>query len=175
MLELEMDMEADLGIDSIKRVEILGALQDAYSALPDVETDALAELRTLGSILEYVTAQTAGSEQPVAAAAEAVPDVPAQAADVMPAELASSELESLGDELLAIVSEKTGYPAEMLELEMDMEADLGIDSIKRVEILGALQDLHPNLPDVETEVLAELRTLAQILDYMKDGAAAKKA
>jgi len=185
MLELEMDMEADLGIDSIKRVEILGALQDAYPTLPDVETDALGELRTLGSILEYMTAQTAGSGQPVAAVAEATPDVLEQAAAATSADLASSELASqgltgpglqgLGDELLAIVSEKTGYPAEMLELEMDMEADLGIDSIKRVEILGALQDLHPDLPEVETEALAELRTLAQILDHMRDGAAAKKA
>ncbi len=185
MLELEMDMEADLGIDSIKRVEILGALQDAYPTLPDVETDALGELRTLGSILEYMTAQSAGYGQLAAAVAEATPDVPEQVADATSADLAAFELaspglvspglENLGDELLAIVSDKTGYPAEMLELEMDMEADLGIDSIKRVEILGALQDLHPDLPEVETEALAELRTLAQILDYMKDGAAAKKA
>ena len=46
----------------------------------------------------------------------------------------------LAEALLAVVSEKTGYPAEMLELSMDMEADLGIDSIKRVEILGAMRD-----------------------------------
>ena len=179
MLELEMDMEADLGIDSIKRVEILGTLQDAYPALPDVETDALAELRTLGDILDYMTAQTDGPEQSVTAAAGVASDVPAvdvpEQADATSAELASPRLTSLGGELLAIVSEKTGYPAEMLELEMDMEADLGIDSIKRVEILGALQDQHPDLPEVETEALSELRTLAQILDYMKDGAAAKKA
>ncbi len=127
-----------------------------------------------------MTAQTTGSEQSAAVVAEAasvtVPtNVPEQAVDATPDDLASPGLENLGDELLAIVSEKTGYPAEMLELEMDMEADLGIDSIKRVEILGALQDQHPDLPEVETEALAELRTLAQILDYMKDGAAAKKA
>lgn len=46
----------------------------------------------------------------------------------------------------------------MLELEMDMEADLGIDSIKRVEILGAMQELYPNMPPVNPEELAELRT-----------------
>lgn len=34
----------------------------------------------------------------------------------------------------------------MLELTMDIEADLGIDSIKRVEILGALLELYPDLP-----------------------------
>src|SRR5262249_54673481 len=39
--------------------------------------------------------------------------------------------------LLQIVSDRTGYPIEMLGLDLDMEADLGIDSIKRVEVLSA--------------------------------------
>ena len=38
--------------------------------------------------------------------------------------------------LLEIVADKTGYPTDMLETDMDLEADLGIDSIKRVEILA---------------------------------------
>ena len=42
----------------------------------------------------------------------------------------------------------------MLELSMDMEADLGIDSIKRVEILGAMQEQYPELPTIEAEDLA---------------------
>ncbi|MBN1958176.1 MAG: acyltransferase domain-containing protein, partial [Desulfuromonadales bacterium] len=33
--------------------------------------------------------------------------------------------------LLAIIAEKTGYPVEMLELDMALDSDLGIDSIKR--------------------------------------------
>src|SRR3546814_20115824 len=45
--------------------------------------------------------------------------------------------------LLAIVAERTGYPTEMLGLDADLEADLGIDSIKRVEILGAFQKAKP--------------------------------
>jgi len=76
--------------------------------------------------------------------------------------------QSLIPSLLAIVSDKTGYPADMLELDMDMEADLGIDSIKRVEILGALQDAHPDLPEVSADVLAELRTLRQIVERMQE-------
>ena len=51
----------------------------------------------------------------------------------------------------------------MLELGMDMEADLGIDSIKRVEILGAMQEQYPELPTIEAEQLATLRTLEQIV------------
>ncbi|MCG6906418.1 MAG: acyltransferase domain-containing protein, partial [Desulfobacteraceae bacterium] len=52
----------------------------------------------------------------------------------------SAPVEALEAHLLSVVSELTGYPAEMLSLEMDIEADLGIDSIKRVEILSALEE-----------------------------------
>ncbi|MCL1127669.1 type I polyketide synthase, partial [Shewanella surugensis] len=48
--------------------------------------------------------------------------------------------------MLDVVAEKTGYPTDMLSLDMDMEADLGIDSIKRVEILGTVQDKAASLP-----------------------------
>jgi polyketide-type polyunsaturated fatty acid synthase PfaA len=41
--------------------------------------------------------------------------------------------------MLEVVSRLTGYPTEMLGLDMDIEAELGIDSIKRVEILSALE------------------------------------
>ncbi len=46
---------------------------------------------------------------------------------------------SILDELLAIASERTGYPADMLDVTASLEADLGVDSIKRVEIIGAFQ------------------------------------
>jgi len=75
--------------------------------------------------------------------------------------------EELSNALINIVAEKTGYPPEMLELNMDLEADLGIDSIKRVEILGALEDDFPSLPSADTEVLGQTRTLQEIVDYME--------
>ncbi|MHC5832956.1 MAG: phosphopantetheine-binding protein, partial [Nostoc sp.] len=52
----------------------------------------------------------------------------------------------------------------------DMEADLGIDSIKRVEILGALQEMYPNLPKPNIEELAELRTIGQVVEYLQSHA-----
>ena len=51
--------------------------------------------------------------------------------------------------LTAAVSEKTGYPPESLDPDMDLEADLGIDSIKRVEILSAIQEKLPAAPKVK--------------------------
>ncbi len=157
MLDLDMDMEADLGIDSIKRVEIMGALQERHPDLPEVEADDLAELRTLGEILAYVS--QAAPSGAVSAPAPAAPE-PVAAAPVAPA---GGDLKAV---LLEIVADKTGYPAEMLDLDMDMEADLGIDSIKRVEIMGALQERQPDLPEVEADDLAELRTLGEILAYV---------
>ena len=78
----------------------------------------------------------------------------------------------LVDLLLEVVSEKTGYPVEMLGLELELEAGLGIDSIKRVEILSALRDRAPELPEVEPSQLASLRTLQEIIDFMGNGGAA---
>src|SRR5262249_6435774 len=68
--------------------------------------------------------------------------------------------------LLSVVAEKTGYPAEMLTTEMEMEADLGIDSIKRVEILSAMSKHVPGLRELKMSDFGPLRTLGQIVDYM---------
>ena len=69
--------------------------------------------------------------------------------------------------MMSIVAEKTGYPQEMLGVHMELEADLGIDSIKRVEILSAMRERAPNLPEVKPAELALLRTLGQIIDHMR--------
>jgi acyl transferase domain-containing protein/NAD(P)-dependent dehydrogenase (short-subunit alcohol dehydrogenase family) len=70
--------------------------------------------------------------------------------------------------LVEIVRDRTGYPIEMLELDLDLEADLGIDSIKRVEILGTLRDTVPSLgesTDPSTmDALSRARTLGAIVD-----------
>jgi len=169
MLDLDMDMEADLGIDSIKRVEILGALQDAHPTLPTFEAEDLAELRSLGEIIDYARDRSNGHHDEPIAAGEKMEASASQVESAVAPTVergAVPDAETLKHTLLDIVSESTGYPAEMLDLDMDMEADLGIDSIKRVEILGALQDAYPNLPQVEAEMLGELRTLSEILSTL---------
>ncbi|WP_341525311.1 beta-ketoacyl synthase N-terminal-like domain-containing protein [Nostoc sp. UHCC 0302] len=221
MLELDMDMEADLGIDSIKRVEILGALQEIYPDLPKPNMEELGELRTIGQVVEYLQSRTSPNlsvevkisavqelqtenrelkeestqslvltvqssvtspQSPVSsphyplspkgAPPSPVPNPQSPVSEIVPFNtapelIASNEFADLSQILLTITSEKTGYPIEMLELEMDMEADLGIDSIKRVEILGAMQEMYPNLPKPNVEELGELRTIGQIVEYLQ--------
>ncbi len=159
MLEPDMDIEADLGIDSIKRVEILSALEEKQPNLPAVSPELMGELKTLGQIADYL--DTAGG---------AVVSLPDALTGKQPAP--SSDEDGLTRSLLDVVSELTGYPQEMLEPDMDIEADLGIDSIKRVEILSALEEKHPNLPAVSPEMMGELKTLEQIVQYLQDASGA---
>ncbi|MEH1855947.1 MAG: beta-ketoacyl synthase N-terminal-like domain-containing protein [Nostoc sp.] len=193
MLEMDMDMEADLGIDSIKRVEILGALQEMYPSLPKPNLEELSEKRTIGQVVEYLQSHASKSVSVEIAIHEVQPatEIPVETAPVVevvttpevsvvvaftpePEAAISDEFANLGETLLAITSDKTGYPVEMLELEMDMEADLGIDSIKRVEILGAMQETYPNLPKPNIEELGDLRTIGQIVDYLQQLAGGEK-
>ena len=102
---------------------------------------------------------------PAAAAAEIAQ---AQAITATPGAPLEMNRQALTEGLLKIVGERTGYPREMLDLNLDLEADLGIDSIKRLEILGHfIQGLFPPEADGPPEELGELggvRTLGEIID-----------
>ncbi len=179
MLELDMDLEADLGIDSIKRVEILGALEDEFPSLPPADTEVLAQTRTLLEIVDYMNKESGQiSDNGTLIDEKSSPEQKSSEDDQQLQSQNRSKndhsVEDLTVILLEIVAEKTGYPVEMLEPEMDMEADLGIDSIKRVEILGAMEDQVEGLPAVEAETLSELRTLGQIVEIMSSNNTAPK-
>jgi malonyl CoA-acyl carrier protein transacylase/NADP-dependent 3-hydroxy acid dehydrogenase YdfG len=134
--------------------------------------------------VEPPTAPTAFDARPLPAAPSAPtkPENPPEWAPSLPsAPLAAAEpaaasgpppdgaLQSL---LLAVVAELTGYPAEMLGLDMDIEADLGIDSIKRVEILSTLEERRPGLRPVAPEDMGRLKTLGQIIEFLGGAPAA---
>jgi len=148
MLDLDMDIEADLGIDSIKRVEILSALEEKISPFPSISPEIMGSIKTLGQIIEYIE-DASGSVIEPESEATGVPNHQL---------IASSMLES--------VSQLTGYPVEILGLDMNIEADLGIDSIKRVEILSSLEEKIPNLPTLSPEIMGEMKTLGQIVAYL---------
>lgn len=43
------------------------------------------------------------------------------------------------EKVLDIVAEKTGYPKDMLDLDLDLEADLGIDTVKQAEMFASVR------------------------------------
>ncbi|MYY04568.1 type I polyketide synthase [Streptomyces sp. SID4913] len=80
--------------------------------------------------------------------------------------LSPSELEAL---LLSAVARLTGYPADMLDMDMELEADLGVDSIKRVEILSAVRRELGDLAAGDFGHLGRLHTLREIVDALATG------
>ncbi|MGW3171824.1 SDR family NAD(P)-dependent oxidoreductase [Streptomyces sp. NPDC001153] len=83
--------------------------------------------------------------------------------------------------VLEIISERTGYPVDMIEPDLDLEADLSIDSIKRAEIAGELAKRlgiaggAEVLADAELEELAKARTAAAVTGWLTARVAARSA
>ncbi|WP_141734575.1 type I polyketide synthase [Oligoflexus tunisiensis] len=147
LLKPEMNLESDLGIDSIKKVEIFSQLQSHH---PHMEGDAsrLGELQTIGDLLQLASQGQALDHSP---------RVGAWAAGTVA--LAASPVAQDQQTILEIVAEKTGFPMSMLQPAMDLEADLGIDSIKKVEIFSVVQERIPHLAGLSAETLNTLRTI----------------
>ncbi len=165
MITPAMELEADLGIDSIKRVEILSAVREKAPGLPELDPAALGALRTVGEIVDHLR-KALGQSAPVAAA---------PSASAAPASVPSASSVDLQATMLAVVAEKTGYPSEMITKEMELEADLGIDSIKRVEILSAVRERAPGLPELDPAALGALRTVGQIVEHLEKALGASGA
>jgi acyl transferase domain-containing protein/NAD(P)-dependent dehydrogenase (short-subunit alcohol dehydrogenase family) len=154
VLDLDMQLDADLGIDSIKRVEILSALQDRLPLLPTMSPELLGTLRTLRSIVDQIgDARCAEADQATK------PDAVACAAD-------ADASQQIARVLLETVADKTGYPVAMLELDMRLDTDLGIDSIKRVEIFSAIQDELAGAHAAGPEEIGTLGTLRDIVSFL---------
>jgi NAD(P)-dependent dehydrogenase (short-subunit alcohol dehydrogenase family)/acyl carrier protein len=146
-----MGLDSDLGIDSIKRVEILSEMQERIPGLPEAKPEDLGRFQMLRDVVTFLGAVS------VAVATPQVSATPSSAVE---------------QTLLAVVSEKTGYPVEMLDLDMGLDSDLGIDSIKRVEILSAMQEQMPGLPEAKPEDLGRFQTLRDVVTFLSGSVAA---
>jgi acyl transferase domain-containing protein/NAD(P)H-dependent flavin oxidoreductase YrpB (nitropropane dioxygenase family)/NAD(P)-dependent dehydrogenase (short-subunit alcohol dehydrogenase family) len=91
--------------------------------------------------------------------------------------LTSLNTEQIADIILQTVSDKTGYPIDMLGLDMDLEADLSIDSIKKMEIIGGINEriiLPDSSDDMEEffEKIISIKTFRQLITYLEETAKA---
>lgn len=68
--------------------------------------------------------------------------------------------------LIETISELTGFPVDMLEPSMNLESDLGIDSIKRVEILSKLEQTLDHIDSISSDDIASLKTIEEIINYL---------
>jgi NAD(P)-dependent dehydrogenase (short-subunit alcohol dehydrogenase family)/malonyl CoA-acyl carrier protein transacylase/acyl carrier protein len=180
----EQDMEGDLGIDSIKRVEILTSFARQFANLGAAVPEQLRAARTLQDVVAVMRSNLGAGDAtqektpitppPAAAAAAADPQPPLPPAVEITAageagvgSVSKLDPEDLVQQLVVLVAERTGYPLEALTPEQDMEADLGIDSIKRVEILTSFARQFPTVGAAVPEQLRAARTLQDVVDVMR--------
>ncbi len=192
MLDLDLDMEADLGIDTVKQAELFAIMRDKYQ-IARQEGVQLKDYPTIRSIIKYAM-ENAGSETgaapaapvapvaqpapapvavtPAPAPAPAVTAAPAQPAPVAAAPkaaLPNTDEASVTKDILAIVAEKTGYPEDMLDLDLDMEADLGIDTVKQAELFAIMRDKY-QIARQEGVQLKDYPTIRSIIKYAMENA-----
>ncbi|KDN20647.1 type I polyketide synthase [Amycolatopsis rifamycinica] len=69
--------------------------------------------------------------------------------------------------VIGVISERTGYPADMIAADLDLEADLSIDSIKRTEIAGTLLSRLGLPADDRTDQLSRDRTADALVAHLE--------
>ena len=69
--------------------------------------------------------------------------------------------------ILEIVSATTGYPPDMLDLELDLEADLGIDTVKQAEVFAAIREAY-SIPRDDDLQLRDFPTLAHVVGFARE-------
>jgi acyl transferase domain-containing protein/NAD(P)H-dependent flavin oxidoreductase YrpB (nitropropane dioxygenase family)/NAD(P)-dependent dehydrogenase (short-subunit alcohol dehydrogenase family) len=162
-----------------QRAVALAYLQGAPAAMPDAVT-ASAAAASVVPAMPVAAAPAPVLEAPTAVVVPPpVPPPPALAEAALPSAPAANghaaaepDRARLTEQLLRIVGERTGYPPDMLDLDVDIEADLGIDSIKRVEILGNVQRacLPPDraVAEKSMEQLTGIKTLRGIVGWLEN-------
>ncbi|MFI5778756.1 phosphopantetheine-binding protein [Nocardia sp. NPDC051570] len=153
----DADLEADLGIDSLKRSEMLGKVT-AQFGLADMADDVRFLVQpTLVELAELIV--TVRHEQAVTVAVDPTPPAVAPGPSTVP------DTDSVLEQLCALYASTLGYPLEAVTGDADLEADLGIDSLKRSEMLGkvtaqfGLADMADDVRFLVQPTLVELAEL----------------
>ncbi len=194
IVELDADLEGDLGIDSIRKAQLFGEIGQRYGLSADASV-SLDDFRTLRHLLDYMLPRVGGKTEFAASptgpahvatglsrggyasnghashghegnghasnghaktASATVVEAPAVGSDT------AVELESF---LVDFVVDQTGYPQEIVELDADLEGDLGIDSIRKAQLFGEIGQRYGLSADASVS-LDDFRTLRHLLDYM---------
>ncbi len=186
IIELDWDIEADLGIDSIKKAQLFGELREFFEleVHSNLSLDQFRSLRDIVDLLEqtpgkgqWLSTGTTADVATLAAAAENQNPSAEQAAQtaVNPTASDSDHIKQLTSFLIDFVVEQTGYPPEIVELDADLEADLGIDSIKKAQLLGELREMFDlqvptTMPIEESGTAPTFATLRHILTALVEHA-----
>ncbi|PQO29748.1 type I polyketide synthase [Bremerella cremea] len=186
VVDLDADLEADLGIDSIKKAQLFGELQEYFEISTSATELSLDDFPTLRHVVDFLSTNGQATSTSASPAVESPALVATAVAPVAPQPTASTpsaptvdtpqpattptnsgtspaELESF---LVNFVVEQTGYPPEVVDLDADLEADLGIDSIKKAQLFGELQEYFEISTSATELSLDDFPTLRHVVDFL---------
>jgi acyl transferase domain-containing protein len=120
-----------------------------------------------------------GDPAPVAVAAPLVTLVAPPAVPVaLPAPVEPAPVEPAGDEIteavVGIVAQLTGYPTDLLDVDLDLEADLGVDTVKQAEVFAAVRERF-DVPRDEALRLRDFPTLTHVIGWIREQTADRPA
>jgi acyl transferase domain-containing protein len=198
IVELDADLEADLGIDSIRKAQLFGEIGQKYGLTAD-DSVSLDEFPTLRHLLGYMLPRVGGKSASSSATLVEPSAVPANGhaanghagnghvanghaqrtaavapAPATPVSADDGLVKELETFLIDFVVEQTGYPREIVELDADLEADLGIDSIRKAQLFGEIGQKYGLTAD-DSVSLDEFPTLRHLLGYMLPRVGGKSA
>ncbi len=173
LLDMDLDLEADLGIDTVKQAEVFATIREAYGIERD-DTLKLRDYPTVNHVVAFVheragePAQTAPAGHSAAPAAESAG---AEAAAATPSASAPEAAQADGVEgrVLAIIAEQTGYPQDLLDMDLDLEADLGIDTVKQAEVFATIREAYGIERD-DTLKLRDYPTVNHVVAFVHERA-----
>ena len=170
MLDLDLDLEADLGVDTVKQAELFAAIREIYG-IPRDDNRKLRDYPTLAHVIRFVyenRPDLAGgaASSPVLKTPTAAPvPTPEVKTPLLPAISPNGAVDDVKERLLALVVEKTGYPQDMLDLDLDLEADLGVDTVKQAELFAAIREIY-GIPRDDNRKLRDYPTLAHVIRFV---------
>ncbi|MGA3315654.1 MAG: SDR family NAD(P)-dependent oxidoreductase [Candidatus Korobacteraceae bacterium] len=165
MLDVDLDLEADLGVDTVKQAEMFAAIREIYN-IPRDENRKLRDYPTLAHVIRFVYEK----RPDLAGATSPSPIIAEPTTTLEPVTVAAPAVtdDAIKEKVLDIVAEKTGYPKDMLDLDLDLEADLGIDTVKQAEMFAAIRAAY-NIPRDENLKLRDFPTLAHVIQFAHAG------
>ncbi|RXE59184.1 type I polyketide synthase [Acetivibrio mesophilus] len=167
MLDLNMEVEADLGIDTVKQATILSIISEKFN-IPQEDTIKLSNYPTIGHVVSMVQARYS---KEASFKQESTPVGVKNDVSLDNRKTESIAAKDVQEEVFKVISEITKYPVEILERNMEMEADLGIDTVKQATIFSILSEKF-NIGENGGNI-SQYKTVGSIVDLVNESQKSK--
>lgn len=128
-------------------------------------SDLIALLRSARDAIDAYLQQASPPSAPAQSSKAATDQNAGTKGAARPQPLGGAQFDDVRAHFIKQVVERTGYPEEMLELDLDLEGELGIDTVKQVAVLAAVRE-HYGLDVDPAFKLRDHNTLRKAITFI---------